>query len=136
MVEMELTKLVISEQSDSQKVVLKEKNGTRKLSILIGIQEALAISRGLNQERFARPLTHDLIWNILNGMDAELEKVVVSDLRESELGGVFYATLHVLQGERSYEIDCRPSDAISVAVQVDPPTPIFVEEHVLELAGE
>jgi len=126
MVEMELTRIIISETSDQQHIVLKEKGGVRELPIVIGIYEATAIDRGVKQIQTLRPLTHDLVRSVIGGFSARLERVVISDLRES----TFYATLVIVQNGEVVEIDSRPSDAIAVAVQDG--TPIFVEEKVLE----
>jgi len=126
MVEMELTRIIISETSDQQHIVLKEKGGVRELPIVIGIYEATAIDRGVKQIQTLRPLTHDLVRSVIGGFGARLERVVISDLRES----TFYATLVIAQNGEVVEVDSRPSDAIAVAVQDG--TPIFVEEKVLE----
>ena len=116
MVEVELCKIVIAERLDHQVVVLREKDGGRQFPIAIGIHEAVAIDRGVKGIELPRPMTHDLIWNIIEGLDAELEKVVVSDLRDD----TFFATLHIRQGDRVVEIDSRTSDAIASLVGVSP----------------
>ncbi|HOX38824.1 MAG TPA: bifunctional nuclease family protein [Candidatus Brocadiia bacterium] len=133
MVEMELSRIVISQTSGEQSVVLSEKNGTRSFCIEIGLFEALAIERGVRQEQFERPLTHDLIWNIINGLGATVERVVISDLQPNQSGGgTFYGRIYIKHGGKVVEIDSRPSDAMAVAAQKNPPVPIFVEESVLD----
>ena len=126
MIEVELSRIIINERSDQQVIVLKEKEGRRSFPILIGIYEATAIDRGVKEYRTPRPLTHDLICSILNGLGADLESVVVNDLRSQ----TFYAKLLLRRNGKGVEVDCRPSDAIAVAVQLG--AAIFVEEKVFE----
>ena len=125
-VEMELTRIIIQENSDQQVIVLKEKFGERAFPISIGITEAFAIDRRLKGMVPMRPLTHDLIQNLINGMGGRLERIVVNDLRDH----TFYARLLIRMNDgNSIEIDSRPSDAIALGVAEQ--TPIFVAEHVL-----
>ncbi len=124
-VRMELSKIIISENSDSQVIVLKEKYGDRSFPILIGIHEALAIDRRLKGIRFERPLTHQLLANVIRDMGGALEKIVIHDLRDH----TFFAKLCVRRGQESIEIDSRPSDAIAVGIASE--VPIFVADHVL-----
>ena len=126
MVHMELARIVISETTENQVIVLKEVNGERQFPILIGIYEATAIERGLKEIRAPRPLTHDLICSLISSLDAELMRIIVCDLR----GATFYAKLILKKGDRTLEVDSRPSDAIAVATALN--IPIFVEEKVLE----
>jgi hypothetical protein len=134
MIEMELARLLISEVRPLQVIVLKEKGGSRSFPIFIAPAEAWAISRGLQGEAFRRPLTHDLLVSVITSMGGQLERIVVCDLREEEQGqGTFYAKLAIRQDGRLVEVDSRPSDAIALATRTH--TPIFVEEHVLEAAG-
>jgi len=126
MVEVDLSRIIINERSEQQVIVLKEKNGPRAFPILIGIYEATAIDRGIKEYRTPRPLTHDLICLILGSLDIEVERVVVTDLRNQ----TFYAKIVLQQNGRIVEVDSRPSDAIAIAVQTG--TPIFVEEKVLD----
>lgn len=124
-VRMELSKIIISENSDSQVIVLKEKYGNRSFPILIGIYEALAIDRRLKGIRFERPLTHQLLANVIRQMGGVLEKIVIRDFSNH----TFFAKLCVSRGGESIEIDSRPSDAIAVGIASE--VPIFVTEHVL-----
>ncbi|MBI4712217.1 MAG: bifunctional nuclease family protein [Planctomycetes bacterium] len=125
MIPMELSKIVINETSDEQIVILKETNGARSFPIVIGIYEAAAIDRKVKNVKTARPLTHDLILNIIKGLGANLLKVVVNDLKKN----TFYANLVVGIDGKEVAIDSRPSDAIVLAIQTN--TPIFVEDKVL-----
>lgn len=126
MIRMELSRVVINETSEAQVIVLKEKEGPRSFPILIGIMEAAAIDRAVHERPLMRPLTHDLLNNILMQLDINLEKVIINDLR----GGTFYARLMLSRNGEQIEIDSRPSDAIALAAMRD--TPIYVEENVLE----
>lgn len=129
-VECELARLLIDESGQKpQMVMLREKGGDRALPIMIGIVEAIAINRKLADEELMRPMTHDLICNMLEALDAELVRITVTDLDN----GTFYALLTLRVGEdQVMDIDCRPSDAISLAVRVG--CPIYVAEHVLDEA--
>ncbi len=127
-VEMKLSRIIISEINDSQVIYLKEVDGDRQFPILIGIFEATSIDRRVKQDRPPRPLTHDLVVNIVGAMGGELDSVVVSELREH----TYYAKLRVKLDGEIIEIDSRPSDAIAIAVTCDPHLPIYVSEDVLE----
>ena len=126
LVQMELARIVIMENGESQMIVLRERNGDRFFPILIGINEALAIDRRVKGIQMQRPLTHDLMANIIERLDADLERIVISELREH----TFYAKLIVRRNGELLEIDSRPSDAIALGVTSQ--TPIFVEEEVLQ----
>ena len=108
-------------------VTLEEADGSRLIPIWIGISEGASIAMVLEGEKFKRPLTHDLTVNLIKALGGSLEKIIISDLKEN----AYYATLILKQGERSLEIDSRPSDAIALAVRTG--APIFVEEKVLAL---
>ncbi|MBU0494872.1 MAG: bifunctional nuclease family protein [Chloroflexi bacterium] len=110
-------------------VVLKEKDGERYLPIWIGPQEANAIAMKLQDIETPRPLTHDLLANVFGALEAQVLRVVVSDLAED----TFYATIVGRVRDEQFEIDARPSDAMALAVRLD--VPIFAAEHVLALAA-
>ena len=129
-VECELAKVVMSENQDRQVIILEEKEGERQLPIIIGLFEVFAIHRFLNNEPPPRPLTHELVGNIFEAIDADIEKVIVNDLKDM----TFYASLFIEQDGASYEVDSRPSDGIALAVQAS--APILVEESVLEEAAQ
>ena len=130
LVRMDLARTIIVETSDSQVIILKERDGDRHLPILIGINEALAIDRRLKGLRTPRPMTHDLLANVVESLGGELEKIIVSDLRDH----TFYATLIIRRDGELIEVDSRPSDAVALGVASG--TPIFVENHVLEEASK
>ncbi len=126
LVPVDLARIIINENGDSQVIVLKERAGDRHFPILIGINEALAIDRRLKGIETARPLTHDLMATLIAELDASLEKIVICDLRDQ----TFYAKLIVCRNGNVVEIDSRPSDAIALGVTNE--TPIYVEEEVLQ----
>jgi len=131
MVEMVLNKIRIDEKNEGQIIVLKEKNGQRQLPIIIGISEVAAIKRNLSGMRPPRPMTHDLLANVIYELGARVEKVVIDKI---ELN-TFYAKLFLKPNKSDRQskkifIDARPSDAIALAVRVD--APVFVEEKVFE----
>jgi bifunctional DNase/RNase len=131
-VQMRLSRIIISEINDQQVIYLKEVQGDRQFPILIGIFEATSIDRRVKNFQSPRPLTHDLLVNIVESLGAELDSVVISELREH----TYYAKLRVRQDGELIEIDSRPSDAIAVAVTCDPHLPIYVAEEVLDDATE
>jgi len=124
-VRMDLVQIMIRETDDQQVIVLKEREGSRTFPIMIGIAEAVAIDRRLKRINMPRPLTHELLGNVIEELGGELEKIVVSDLRDH----TFFARLIIRQGGQLKEIDSRPSDAIALGVASQ--VPIYVEEHVL-----
>jgi hypothetical protein len=130
---MELSRIIISEINENQVIYLKEVDGDRQFPILIGIFEASSIDRRVKGVASPRPLTHDLVVNVVEQLGAELQDVVISELREH----TYYAKLRVRYQGEMVEIDARPSDAIAVAVTCQPPLPIYVNEEVLnDVLGE
>lgn len=129
LVEMELREIQMKDDAiGSQIIVLGEKNGTREFPIFIGYAEALALDLALHGYKSLRPMTHDLVYNVIEGLGAELLHVVVDDLRND----TFYGKLAVRTGSGESElIDTRPSDAIVLAAKRQ--LPIFVAEHVLDM---
>ena len=124
-IRMDLFKIIISETSDQQIIMLKEHDGQRVFPIVIGISEAFAIDRRLKGIHAPRPLTHDLLASVIEHLNGQLEKIVIHDLRDR----TFYAKLIVRQNSRLIEVDSRPSDAIALGIATE--VPIYVEEHVL-----
>lgn len=110
-------------------LILKETNGKRKLPIIIGAFEAQSIALELEGMKPPRPLTHDLMKNIIDTFAVSLNEVFINELRD----GTFYAKLSVEGVSETQEIDSRPSDAIALAVRYG--APIYVEEEVLQEAG-
>ena len=130
-VQMQLSRIIISEISDNQVVFLQEVDGTRQFPIMIGMFEAASIDRRIKSDfKPVRPLTHDLVVNVAETLGATVESVLISDMREH----TYYAKLQLRKGEELIEIDSRPSDALAIAVTFEPPLPIFVADHVLEAA--
>lgn len=129
-VEMQLSRIIISEIHDHQIIYLREVGGNRQFPIVIGLFEATSIDRRVKHFGAPRPLTHDLIVRVVEHLGGELDSVVVTSLEN----GTYYAELRVRQDGELIPIDCRPSDAIAVAMTCDPPLPIFVAEDVLEEA--
>jgi bifunctional DNase/RNase len=132
-VAMELSRIIISEVNDQQVIYLREIDGERTFPILIGFFEATSIDRRVKGYPSPRPLTHDLIVGVIEGLGGELQDIVISELKEH----TYYAKLRIRHDGEMVEIDARPSDAIAVAVTCNPPLPIFVNEEVLDdVAGE
>jgi bifunctional DNase/RNase len=123
---MELSRIMISETSDHQIIVLKERDGQRSFPIVIGLHEAWAIDRAVKGIPTPRPLTHDLVYNVIEGLGAGLMQIIINDLRNN----TFYAKLILQRDGSNVEVDSRPSDAIALAMQKS--TPIFVAEKVLD----
>ena len=100
-VEVELSRIIINETSDQQVIVLKERNGERGFSIIIGIVEIFAIDRRIKGLKPPRPMTHDLLEQVIKGLDAKIEKIVINDLRNH----TFYAKIHLNSNGKVAEID-------------------------------
>lgn len=129
-IELEIIALSDSNASaNSYAIVLGEKNGNRRLPVIIGAFEAQAIAIELEKMKPARPLTHDLFKNFADAFELRLEEVVISDLKE----GIFYSLLHCRNGKDIKDIDARTSDALALAVRFN--CPIFTFEHILETGG-
>lgn len=128
MIEMLLSRIVIRESSDHQAIYLRERGGSREFRIVIGVMEAMAIDRRVRERTTARPMTHDLLANVVKSLGATLDRVIVSDLRDN----TFFARLVLSRPdqEQPIEVDARPSDAISLAVSLS--APIFVDDAVLD----
>lgn len=126
LIPVDLFQIVITDGLETQVIVLRERNGSRTLPIFIGVNEARAIERKLKEVPLPRPLTHDLILDIIDKMGGNVSRIVVNDLRDE----TYFAFIEVRQNGEAFEIDSRPSDAIAVAVRTR--APIFVEEKVIE----
>ena len=129
-VEVKINGLAVDANAKSHVVILKEKEGERVLPIWIGPAEAQAIARELAGQRFPRPLTHDLLATIVEGLKAKVTRVVIADLREN----TFYAHLVIEKDGEVVAIDARPSDSIAVALRTG--ADIFVNEKLLAEPGE
>ena len=126
--EMKVRGLALDPLSNMPIIILKDEEDTRSLPIWVGIFEANAIALELEKIATPRPLTHDLIKNILEKVQARVTKVVVTDLKEN----TFYAVLHLQIGQTEYTVDARPSDAIALALRAA--APIYVDEDVVRKA--
>jgi hypothetical protein len=125
-VEMKIRGLMMDPVTNMPIVVLKDLHGSSILPIWVGIYEANAIALEIEKVQTPRPMTHDLLKNVLLGLDVRVQKVVVSDLKDD----TFYALIWVERGGQIMSIDSRPSDALALALRVD--CPIFVNEEVLK----
>jgi bifunctional DNase/RNase len=129
MVEMKVQGLFYDSETNQSIVVLKDEATGRTLPIWVGLFEANAITMGIEHTWTPRPMTHDLMKNIIEGMKANVRQITVNDLRSN----TFYAVISLDVEGRLVEIDSRPSDAIALAIRVK--APIYVAEKVLESAG-
>jgi uncharacterized protein len=125
-VEMKIRGLMMDPVTNMPIVILKDVNGAAVLPIWVGIYEANAIALEIEKVSTPRPMTHDLIKNLLSGLDTRVHRVVVSDLKED----TFYALIWLERDGQIISIDSRPSDALALALRVD--CPIYVEEEVLK----
>lgn len=130
LVRMELARIIISEINDQQVVFLREVDGERSFPILIGIFEATSIDRRVQGHVPQRPLTHDLLKNVILELGGEVQDVVITNLVEH----IYFAVIRIQHQGSVVEVDCRPSDAIALAAHFDPHLPIFVDEKVIEAA--
>lgn len=130
-VEMELSEIQMSKFLNQQVIILKEKNGERTVAIFIGLFEASAMDLAIKKVRTQRPLTHELIFNILEDFDLKLDRILVDDLRND----TFFGKL-VIKDENGNEtwVDSRPSDAIVLASKIR--APIFVHEEVIRKVSD
>lgn len=130
MVEMELVGVRVELPTNVPIVLLRETEGDRRvLPIFIGSPEATAIAFALERVETPRPMTHDLIKNLLDELDVRIDRIVVTELRES----TFFAEIHLTRNGKAHTISSRPSDAIALAVRTG--TTIFAEESVLSEAA-
>jgi bifunctional DNase/RNase len=127
-VEMKVRGLALDPVSNMPIIILRDEDEKRSLPIWVGIFEANAIALELEKISTPRPMTHDLIKNILESVEAKVEKIVVNDLRDN----TFFALIHLRLGEEEITVDSRPSDAIALALRVG--APIFVDEDVVRRA--
>ena len=128
LIEMTIKGLMVDPITNMPIVILKDKEGDRVLPIWVGIFEANAIALQIENIATPRPMTHDLLRNIITDLQGRVDRIVVSDLKEN----TFYAIVHLtVRGER-VAVDARPSDAIALALRTR--APILVEETVIENA--
>jgi uncharacterized protein len=125
-VEMKIRGLMMDPVTNMPVVVLRDSDGGSILPIWVGIYEANAIALEIEKVQTPRPMTHDLLKNVLLGLQVQVRKVVVSDLKDD----TFYALIWMERDGSNFAIDSRPSDALALALRLD--CPIYVEEHVLK----
>jgi hypothetical protein len=127
-VEMFVGGLVLDPHSQHPVVVLKDESGDMCLPIWIGVAEATSIASAIKNLNMPRPLTHDLMTDIFQELGVKVQRIVITDLKES----TYFAELILSVGEKALIIDSRPSDAIAIAVRAQ--APIFVAQHVIDQA--
>jgi len=127
-IEMKIRGLMVDPATNAPIVILKDVQSDTVLPIWVGLYEANAIALEVEKATTPRPMTHDLLKNLVQGLNATVQRVVVTELKND----TFYAVLWLEQDGELVTIDCRPSDALALALRAD--CPIFVEEDVLRVA--
>ena len=127
-IEMSIKGLMVDPVTNMPIVILRDKDGQKVLPIWVGIFEANAIALQIENISTPRPMTHDLLRNVIHDLKADIQKIVVSDLKDN----TFYALIYLLVNGESMAIDARPSDAIALALRAR--APIFVEDTVIDNA--
>src|SRR5262245_47250906 len=127
-IEMTIKGLMVDPLTNTPIVILRDKAGQRVLPIWVGIFEANAIAQQIENVSPQRPMTHDLLRNVIQDLKASVQKIVVSDLQEN----TFYALIYLTANGDTVAIDARPSDAIALALRTR--APIFVEDRVIDHA--
>src|SRR5205809_141499 len=127
-IEMTIKGLMVDPVTNTPIVILRDKEGQRVLPIWVGIFEANAIALQIENVSTARPMTHDLLRNVIQDLKARVEKIVVCDLQEN----TFYALIYLAVNGETVAVDARPSDAIALALRTR--APIFVEDTVIDNA--
>src|SRR5678810_612034 len=128
LIEMTIKGLMVDPITNTPIVILKDKDGDRVLPIWVGLFEANAIALQIEKIDTPRPMTHDLLKNLLGELEAKITKIVITDLKEN----TFYAVIHLNHRGTAVTVDSRPSDAIAVALRAE--APIFVDEDVINRA--
>ena len=131
MIEMKVTSLTIDQLTSTPIAILKNASGDKAIPIWVGIFEASAIAMELERITVPRPLTHDLMYNIIKTMRGKVSKIEMYDIKHN----TFYANIYIINDDGSeVAVDTRPSDAIAIALRAR--APIFVAEKVIELSRE
>jgi bifunctional DNase/RNase len=125
MVQVRVAHLGLDRTSNTPVVILQENEGQRVLPIWIGPAEASAIAMELAGVKFSRPLTHDLLKQVIVGLGAELRKVIITQVKDN----TYFAELHIYRGDTVIQIDARPSDSIALALRLK--APIFTSDTLL-----
>jgi hypothetical protein len=126
LIKMNITALAVDQFANSPVVILKDEEDNHMLPIWIGPLEASAIATELEGIELSRPMTHDLLKNILNEVGAEVQKIVITDLVDN----TYYARIYLKIGDKEMDIDARPSDSMALALRTK--VPILVDEKVLQ----
>jgi len=129
MIEVELSRIIIDDRRDGQIIILKEKDGRRAFSILVGSYEAMAIDRRLKDTPVPRPQTHELLASVIEHLGGTVERIVINELRDD----TFFAHLVIRVNQELVEVDSRPSDAMALVAGKG--VPIFVAEDVIDQVG-
>ncbi len=130
LVEVKVSGLALDERNKTPVVILQEMGGTRVLPIWIGPSEASSIAMELAGKKFQRPLTHDLLKTVIDGLQGKVTKVLITELKDS----TFYAKVLINQDQEVLGVDARPSDSIALALRAG--SPIFVSDSLLRLGRE
>ena len=128
MVEMKVEGLTLDPLTNMPIIILKDLSSGKALPIWVGYFEANAIALEIEKINTPRPMTHDLLRNMISSLKAEVKHILVNDLKDN----TFFAVISLVQNGSDMTIDCRPSDAIALALRTE--SPIFVEEKVIEAA--
>ena len=129
MVEVKVVHLGLDRSSNTPVVILQEKDGERVLPIWIGPSEASAIAMELAGVKFSRPLTHDLVKQVVSGLGGQLTRISITKVQEN----TYFAEMEIQQGDKVVRIDARPSDSIAVALRFG--APIFTQEDLLGVSS-
>ena len=127
---MAISGLTVDPVTNSPIVILKEVDGDLTLPIWIGLLEATAIASEMEGIKFSRPMTHDLLKNLMEMVDIKVAKIEVSDLKNN----TYYAVIHFKHGDKEMTIDARPSDALAISLRVN--VPILVAEEVISQSSQ
>jgi len=127
LLEMKVFAIAMDPFTNAPIVILKDADEINTLPVWIGVLEAGAIASGIEKVRFSRPMSHDLMGNLLKTLGLKLEKVEIADIRDN----VYYASIHIVSKDKvAYTLDARPSDAIALALRME--APIYVDTVVLD----
>jgi bifunctional DNase/RNase len=118
--------LTIDPLTNSPILILKDMEGDKTIPIWIGLLEATAIASEMENIKFSRPMTHDLMKNMMDQLGIKIAKIEICDLREN----TFFALVYLVQNDKEFSLDARPSDAIALALRAE--APIYVEEQVIQ----
>jgi bifunctional DNase/RNase len=127
-IQMTIKGLMIDPITNMPIIVLRDQEGQRLLPIWVGVFEANAIALQIENVQTPRPMTHDLLRNVISDLEAQVQRVVVCELKDN----TFYATIYLQSGSRTLTVDARPSDAIALALRTR--SPIYAEDSVIQNA--